>query len=220
MKNLLYKEKKLCVSLQTWVFAFLSFTIVIPTWPSLVSFFYPLAGFAVVFILSNANRDLLYTSILPLAKKDIVKGKVLILSYLEMLTILISVPFGFLKLFLTKFMPADQLYPELGFNFAIYGFVFFVFGVFNLICLPWYYKKPEAKVSLPFLISDLIAMFLIGIIMIPFMVVPGLSEFINSYALPNLLTQLAILFGGFLFFAAFTFLASYLAGKNFQKVDI
>ena len=220
MKNLLYKERKLCVPLQTWVFVFLSFTIAIPTWPSLVAFFYPLAGFTVVFTLSNANRDLLYTSILPLRKKDIVKGKVLLLSYLEILTMLISVPFGFLKLFLMKAMPADQLYPELGFNFALYGFVFLVFGVFNLICIPWYYKKPEAKTALPFLISDLVAMLLIGLIMALFMIVPNLSEFINSYELPNLLTQLGVLLGGFLLFLGFTFLANYLAGKNFQKVDI
>lgn len=220
MKNLLYKEIKLCVPLQTWIFVCLSFTIAIPSWPSLVAFFYPLAGFTVVFTLANANRDLLYTSILPLRKKDVVKGKILLISFLEIMTMLISIPFGFMKLLLLKGLPEDQLYPELGFNFALYGFVFFIFGVFNLICIPWYYKKPEAKNALPFIISDLVAMFLIGIVMALFMIVPGLSEFINSYALPNLLTQVGILLGGILFFLGFTVLANHLAGKNFQKVDI
>lgn len=220
MKNLLYKELKLCVPLQTWIFIFLSITIMIPSWPSLISFFYPLAGITVVFTLSNANRDLLYTSILPLRKKDVVKGKVLLISFLEIISMLVSLPFGFLKLFLQKGLPEEQIYPELGFNLALYGFVFLVFGVFNLICFPWYYKKPEAKVTLPFLISDLVTILLISFIMAVFILFPEFASYVNSYELPNLLTQIAILLGGLLSFLGFTFLANHLAQRNFQKVDI
>ena len=177
MKNLLYKELKLCVPLQTWIFIFLSITIMIPSWPSLISF-------------------------------------------LEIISMLVSLPFGFLKLFLQKGLPEEQIYPELGFNLALYGFVFLVFGVFNLVCFPWYYKKPEAKVTLPFLISDLLTILLISFIMAVFILFPEFASYVNSYELPNLLTQIAILLGGLLSFLGFTFLANLLAQKNFQKVDI
>lgn len=220
MKNLLYKELKLCVPVQTWIFVFLSITIAIPSWPSLVSFFYPLAGLTVIFALGAANRDILYTSTLPIRKKDVVKGKTLLLSFMELLTILIAIPFGLLKVFVTSIDTETIEYPDLGINMATFGFVFLLFGVFNLIVLPWFYKKPEGKNSVPFIVGDLLTIVLMGLIMTVFMVVPNLAAFINTYSGVALWTQIGILVLGIAFFSLFTFVAEREAEKNFQKVDI
>ena len=220
MKNLLYKELKLSVPVQTWIFVCLSITIAIPSWPSLISFFYPLAGLTVIFALGAANRDILYTSTLPIRKKDVVKGKVLLLSFMELLTILIAIPCGILKVILLSGDSEGMEYPDLGINFATFGFVFFLFGIFNLIVLPWFYKKPEGKNSVPFIVGDLVTMFLMGIIMAVFMAVPHAAEFINTFQGVALWTQLGILIIGMALFFLFTFLADKLAEKNFQKVDI
>lgn len=220
MKNLLYKELRLCVPIQTWIFVFLSITIMIPSWPSLVSFFYPLAGLTVIFALGAANRDILYTSTLPIRKGDVVKGKTLLLSFLELLTILISIPFGILRTFLISLDKGIVEYPELGINLATFGFVFFLFGIFNLIVLPWFYKKPEGKNSLPFIIGDLATMVLMGVIMAVFMAVPNAATFINTFEGLALWTQIAILAFGIGCFFLFTFLSERKGEKNFQKVDI
>ncbi|HBB05634.1 MAG TPA: hypothetical protein DCZ41_03500 [Firmicutes bacterium] len=220
MKNLLYKELRLCVPIQTWIFVFLSITIMIPSWPSLVSFFYPLAGLTVIFALGAANRDILYTSTLPIRKGDVVKGKTLLLSFLELLTILISIPFGILRTFFITLDKEMVEYPELGVNIAMFGFVFFLFGIFNLIVLPWFYKKPEGKNSLPFIIGDLATMVLMGVIMTVFMAVPNAAAFINTFEGIALWTQLGILLVGIALFSLFTFLALLEAKKAFQKVDI
>ena len=220
MKNLLYKELKLSVPVQTWIFVCLSITIAIPSWPSLISFFYPLAGLTVIFALGAANRDILYTSTLPIRKKDVVKGKVLLLSFMELLTIFIAIPCGILKVILLSGDSEGMEYPDLGINFATFGFVFFLFGIFNLIVLPWFYKKPEGKNSVPFIVGDFVTMFLMGIIMAVFMAVPHAAEFINTFQGVALWTQLGILIIGMALFFLFTFLADKLAEKNFQKVDI
>ncbi len=220
MKNLLYKELKLSVPVQTWIFVFLSILIFIPSWPSLVSFFYPLAGFSVVFSLGAANRDVLYTSTLPVRKRDIPRGKTALLCFLELLTVLVSIPFAFIKLFLLSGVEDVAEYPELGVNFATYGFVFLIFGIFNLIVLPWFYQKADGKSTMPFVIGTLLTMIVMGAIMAIFMTIPGASTFINTFSGINLLTQLGILLFGLMVFVLFSLLASRLSEKNFQKVDI
>lgn len=220
MKNLLYKEIKLCVPTQTWIFVFLSISIVIPSWPSLVCFFYPLAGLTVIFALGAANRDILYTSNLPLRKKDVVRGKVLLLSFLELLTVLISIPFAFLKNLLTATNPELVEYSDLGCNMATYGIVLTLFGLFNLIVFPWFYKKPESKNSLPFIVADLSVAFLMTAIMCVFIIFEDAAKVVNQYEGIGLLIQIGALLGGTLLFSLCAFLSDRLAAKNFQKVDI
>lgn len=220
MKNLLYKEIKLSVPTQTWIFVFLSISIVIPSWPSLVCFFYPLAGLTVIFALGAANRDILYTSILPLRKKDVVRGKALLLFFLELLTILVSVPFAFLKNILTAANPELIEYSDLGCNMATYGIVLSLFGLYNLIVLPWFYKKPEGKNSLPFVVADLSIAFLMTAIMCIFIIFEDAAKIVNQYEGIGLFIQIGTLLGGALLFFLLTILSDRLAGKNFQKVDI
>ncbi len=220
MKNLLYKELKLSVPVQTWIFVFLSVLIFIPSWPSLVSFFYPLAGLSVIFSLGAANRDVLYTSTLPIRKRDIPRGKTVLLCFLELLTILVSIPFALIKVFFLSGGEEIATYPELGINFAMYGFVFLLFGVFNLIVLPWFYKKADGKSTMPFVIGTLLTMILMGGVMAIFMAVPGASTYINTFSGVNLLVQLGILLVGITIFVLFSLLAAKLSEKNFQKVDI
>lgn len=219
MKNLLYKELKLTANLQTYIYCFLSMTIMIPSYPSLVSFFYPLVGLTIIFSISTANRDLLYTSILPIRKRDVVKAKVLLIMYMEIITMLISIPFGFLRILLTQLME-EQTFVDLGFNIAFYGFGFLIFSLFNIIYLPWYYKKPDGKNIWPFIVADVSAGILLLLIMTVFMLFPSWTAYVNSYELPNLLVQFAILLGGALIFLLSSFLSYILGAKSFQKVNI
>lgn len=222
MKNLLYKELKLTANFQIYIYCILCATIVIPSYPSLTAFLYPLAGFTVAFTLSGANRDLLYTAILPIRKRDIVNAKVLLISFLEIVTMLVSVPFGFLRNFFINLSVANGETPltDLGFNIALYGILFVIFGIFNLIIFPWYYKKPENKNFWPFIIGDIICAILIVLTMCAFMLFSSATEYLNTFAFPNVLVQLGILLGGFLIFTGANFLAAKLGGKSFQKVDI
>ncbi len=221
MKNLLFKEIKLCVPTQTWIFIALSMMIVIPSWPVMVSYVYVIAGFMPLFPIAIANRDLLYTSILPVKKKDVVKGKVLLMCFLELVSVIWSIPFAILKLWETGVMPAEDVYPELGVNPALFGFILLMFGMFNLIYVPWYYKKPGTKNAAAQLVSMFACMIYMGIITAIFMGVPGLAEFINNLTnMASLGVNLGILAAGLLGFFGFSALANYLGGRAFQKVDL
>lgn len=221
MKNLLSKELKLCVPTQTWIFVALSMCICIPSWPVMTSYIYVIAGFMPLFPIALANRDLLYTSILPVKKTDVVKGKVLLMCFLQLVSILWSIPFAVLKVFMSASLPPEDLYPELGVNPALFGFILVMFMMFNLIYVPWYYKKPDTKNAAAQLVSMFACMIYMGIITAVFIAVPGLADFINNLANPvSLGVNIGILAVGLLLFIGGSALANYLGGKAFQKVDL
>lgn len=221
MKNLLFKEIRLCVPAQVWIFVALSALIVVPNWPSLVAFVYPLSGFLALFPIALANRDLLYTGTLPIQKKQIVLGKVMLVCFLELLTLLVSLPFGIIKqTLLIPTIPAEEAYPDLGINMALYGIVLIGFGLFNAAFFPRYYKSPDAKNVAATILAYLASLAFFGIAMAVFMAVPGASEFINGYTGYGLLTQILILVGGALLFFLLNLLAYRKGAKNFQKIDL
>lgn len=221
MKNLLYKEIKLCIPHQVWIFVFLTCLIAIPTWPSLVAFIYPMSGFLSVFPIALANRDLLYTGTLPIDKSKVVLGKVLLLCFLELLCLLVSIPFGLVRnLVLAPMVPAESSYAELGVNMAMYGIVLIGFGIFNLIYFPRYYKSPDTKNVLASLLAYFCALSFYGVCSGVFMGVPGAATFINSYSGPGLWTQLGVLALGIICFCLFNLCALKTSKKRFEKIDL
>ena len=221
MKNLLYKEIKLCIPHQVWIFVFLTCLIAIPTWPSLVAFIYPMSGFLSVFPIALANRDLLYTGTLPIDKSEVVLGKVLLLCFLELLCLLVSIPFGLVRnLVLAPMVPAESSYAELGVNMAMYGIVLIGFGIFNLIYFPRYYKSPDTKNVLASLLAYFCALSFYGVCSGVFMGVPGAATFINSYSGPGLWTQLGVLALGIVCFCLFNLCAFKTSKKRFEKIDL
>ncbi len=221
MKNLLYKEIKLCVTGQTWAFISLSALILIPTWPTLVAFIYPVAGLFPVFPVALANRDLLYTGTLPIEKSRVVLGKILLICFLELVSIAISIPFGLLRNFvLTPLIPVEHLYDELGFNMAMYGLILIAFGLFNLIFFPRFYKSPDTKNVGATLLSYLTILVFYAVCMAFFMAVPGASKYINTYTGGGLWTQIGILVLGIACFLLFNLFAYKASKKRFEKIDL
>ncbi len=216
MKNLLYKELRLSLPAQCIIYACLSTLVFIPTWPTLVAFIYPLASLTMVFPVALANRDMLYTGILPVKKKHIVLGKVLLIAFIELFSMLISLPFALLRLFLLN----EVEYSGLGVNFALYGFIFISYGIFNIVFFPWYYKKPDAKNALCILISDLLASSSLMAFMVVFLLFPEASAFLSFSSLSGLFAQLAIFFFGLVFFLFMNFLSYHLGWKNFKNFDL
>ena len=220
MKALIYKELKLCLNPQILIFLFLSGLVAIPSWPSLTAFVYPLAGLLVLFSSSAANHDIEFAAMLPIAKKDVVKGKIILVLLLEMASVIISIPFAIIKvLIMNPMMPADQKYPELGINFALYGFVFLIYGIFNLLFLCLYYKNLSHPI-IPQLIATITSSLILMIIMICFILLPGVSVLVNQFEGSGLYLQLGIFFGGIIILLISSFLGLKVAQKDFEVVDL
>jgi len=226
MKNLLYKELKLCLNPQIIIFSFLSLLVLIPSWPSAVAFVYLFSGISTIFPRALADKDIVYSAMLPVRKADVVKGKVLLVTTVELFSILISIPAAALKILIidpaliasteASDQATQQAYlSSIAPNFACYGFVFIAMGVFALVLFPWYYRNP-AKINWPGVVSILAGIFTLGIGI-------GLQSFITqlqTYDAIGLVVQLSVLVFGLAFFAIATIIAEKKAEKNFAKVDI
>lgn len=174
MFKLLKKELTLSINPQTIIFTLLVLLIVIPSWPAAVGFMYPLSGLMVIFPLALANHDIEYTALLPIKKGDIVKSKVLFIVFIELATILISIPAALIRnLVLTPsaIASAEQAAEEaenitylssVGPTFITYGIILLGYSIFNIILIPQYYKNPYKKITGPQLISMFAMLVILG----------------------------------------------------------
>lgn len=226
MKNLLYKELKLCLNPQIIIFALLSCCVAIPSWPPLLGFIYPISGFATIFPRALADKDVEYTSMLPVRKGDVVKGKVSLIVFIQLATILFSIPFAVLKnVVITPNLIAqnlasnptyDSFYDQATIqSLASYGLLFIAFGIYNIVLFPWYYKNPQ-KINLPQLISMLACVLSLGLLGTLQFFIPSLYQF----DITGWIVQLSILAFGVLSYVILTLLSEKLSEKHFDKVDL
>lgn len=222
MKQLLYKEYRLCLSGQSIIFLALTLLILIPTWPAIVPFLYTLVGIITIFPWAFANRDIEFTANLPISKEDVIKGRIFFVCSLELLSMLWSVPFGLIRQFVLLPNMGEEVTETLGLNFnlALYGMVFVSFAVFHLIFFPWYYRKPSDKNVACQLVSLLSTMALQGIILALFIIFPSWNTFLDAGTLSAILVQLAIFFGGIILWILASWISYRAARRRFLALNL
>ncbi len=149
MGNLLRKEFALAMHPTAFVFLLLSALLLIPNYPYYLTFFY--TGLAIFFTCLNGreNHDILYTLMLPIQKREVVKARFLFAVILEMMQMLLAVPFAILRQ--SYDLPGNMVGMDA--NIAFFGFSFVMLGIFNFVFFIAYYKNP-IKVGISFLMSS------------------------------------------------------------------
>lgn len=219
MRKLLLKEIILSTNIQIVLFTTFALFILIPSWPSALAFVYPLSGLMTLFPRGLANRDIEYTSLLPVKKTDVVKGKCLYFIAIEMVVILLAVIGGSIRFFA---YPEPSKANEVAYYFAtrpsisLLGIAFIAFGLMNWILLSTYYKNPYKRLAVPNLVSLLscIIVLAVGSVLIAF--VPVLRE----YDMMGWVGQISMLVGGLVLFVLFSFIGYKSGAKAFTKVDL
>ena len=228
MWKLLKKEFLLSLNPNVIIMGLLGITIAIPSYPAFVGFFYILGGLCSIMPRAAADKDLEYTAMLPIPKHDVVVSKMLLFIALEVGTMLFTVPFALLRVFVfdPQLFAAAQgedlasmvsMEPSL----STFGFAFLIFGIYNIIFFPWFYKNPT-KINAPQLVSTILTMVISIVFMVLSFAIPSLTfASLSDPSYPFALAlQLGILLGGLLIGGLLTFFAAKLASKHFEKVDI
>ena len=214
MKNLLYKELRLVLHPVNIMFLAFSSMLLIPSYPYLIVFFYVCLGIFMMSMAARENKDDYYSMMLPIPKKDTVRARFLMVIFLEMLQIIIAIPFAVLN---------RQLFPsgnEAGMdaNIAFFGFAFIVFGVFNLIFFTMHYKD-TSKIGIPFLAACLGIGTVIMAAEGAAYAIPFFHDYIKTMVPGFLGYQLAILAAGILLYALLTFLSYKKSVRHFETMD-
>lgn len=227
MKALLYKEFKLAMHPICYVFICLfPFMVFIPNYPVAVGFIYVLSCYPVLFLGANKGQqsnDLLFSTLLPVRKKDIVLARILTVSIMQIAFILIMsalVPLSMLFQEKLHALSAEVETPGLplqGF-ISIIGIALVGFSLADLIFFPIYYKKGKSIVASTLLTIFAFALYLtLTTIVLPFL--PGFEGYTYFLAGSGVGNQLIVLGASILVYLAAHFLVYRISAKRLDRVD-
>lgn len=213
MSELLYKELRLAAHPSLYIFMCMGALLLIPAYPYGVVFFFGCLGLFQSFMFDRETRDVFYTALLPRPKRDVVKGKLLLAVFSQLVQLALSLPFAFLR---TLYLPQGNpvgMEP----NAAWYGFGLMVYGIFNLVFFTQFYKTAY-KAGTSFLIALIPTT--LGIIAIEASVhFPGLG-WLDGMDGAALARQIPILLAGAAVYAAANALAYRIGARRFERVDL
>lgn len=215
MRNLMYKEFKLCVHLTSYLFLPLAAMLLIPNYPYYVSFFYQTLAIFFLFLNGNTNNDVTFTTLLPIRKRDAVKARLLTVVILESLQIIVSIPFAVQRNILISAENAAGMEA----NFALFGLVLVMYGLFNLVFLPAFYKTAY-RTGTPYLLACTAMTLFVVAAELAVNLVPGWKAALDTVQPVSLLPQLAVLAVGVSLFALLTWLSYTQSVKNFEQLDL
>lgn len=217
MRNILRKELRLSASVLTYLFVLFSFMFLLPGYPVLCGAVFVSLGMFQSFQSAREANDILFSTLLPIAKKDVVKGKYLFVCMIEGFAVLLMALCVVLRM--TVFSKAD-LYRNnalMNANLFALGMACVIFGLFNWIFLGGFFKTAY-KFARPFVLF-IITAFLVIFVAEAMHHVPGL-EVVNAFGTESLSIQILLLVSGMIIFLLMTVLSYKKACRSFERINL
>lgn len=233
MKALIYKELKLAMHPICYVFICLfPLMILIPSYPLGIGFIYILSCYPILFLGANKGQqsnDLLYSTLLPVRKKDIVLARIFTVIFMQVAFIsIMSTLYPIASVINTKIAESiaadraagknvsDATIPGLGLNsfVLLLGIAIIGYAIADLIFFPIYYKHGKSIVmSTLFTILGFVVY--IGLFTVGLPYIPGLG-FLNNL---HIGIQFAILGLALLLSFGLHVVVYHVSKKRLEKVD-
>ena len=215
MSNLLKKEFSLSMHPVTPLMLMLSSMALIPNYPYTVMFFYMTLAVFFTCMMGRENHDVIYSMSLPVAKKDIVKARILFVVILELLQMVLLIPFAVLR---QNLLAAGN---EAGMdaNIALFAEGFLLFGVFNLIFFHSYYRNVD-KVGISFVKASVVFFVLVVVDVIETHAVPFVRDCLDTPDPQFIGYKLAALAIGIVLYILMTVQVCRISVRNFEVQDL
>ena len=143
------KDLRLAAHPMMYVFALFGAMLLIPSYPYTVAFFYGLLGIFFTFLNGRENKDVYYCAVLPVTKREQVRARTWMVVAVELTELVLAVPFAVLSVHIN---PNGTNLAGIDANVALFGAVLLIFGVFNAVFLPAFYKT-AVRVGRSFLLA-------------------------------------------------------------------
>lgn len=215
MKKLLMKEFRLSMHPSTPLMLLLSAMVFIPNYPFVVIFFYTTMSVFFTCLSGRENRDIAYSLALPVAKRNIVRARIMFAVVTELAQLLVMLALIPLAL---KLNPVGNQ-AGLDANLALVGLGLAVYGVFNLVFFTLYYKDVH-KVGVPFVVSGVVMLLLTAVDIMSTYVVPFVRDVLDTPDWSHLGAKLAALAAGAALFALLTGISCKVSEKRFVEQDL
>jgi len=217
MYNLVIKDLKLGVNPMFFLLpVLLGALMLVPGWLYfLVPLYFCWITIPNMFAGFRTQNDLVFTMMMPVTRKDMVKARVFVIVIMELLHIVIAMIYGIFTI---------RLYPDLTYFFfapymGFWGLCFVMFAIFNMVFVPMYYKTAY-KYGGATIASITAAMLFAGVAQWVGIQNSFFSDTFNGTGADTMSLQLTILIAGIVIFIASTTIAYRIAVKRFLKVEI
>lgn len=228
MKALLYKEFKLAMHPICYIFiAIFPFMVLIPSYPLAIGFIYILSCYPILFLGANKGQqsnDLLYSTLLPIRKKDIVLARIMTVAIMQFAFIAIMSALVPLTMYLQTIIKADDgsqlTNPGISINgyVSLLGIVLVGFSIADFIFFPIYYKNGKSIVmSTLMTIIGFIIYLAIFTIALPY--IPGFEWYTKFLCDSGLGVQFIVLSVALVIYVFMHYLVYRISAKRLEKVD-
>ena len=229
MKALLYKEFRLAMHPICYVFvALFPLMVLIPKYPLAVGFIYILSAYPILFLGANKGQqsnDLLYSTLLPVRKKDIVLARIITVAVMQFAYMVLICALYPLSVYINANVSVDPgmvnvNVPGLGLDgfVSILAIAIVGFAVADLIFFPIYYKNGKSIV-MSTLFTIIGFMIYLGIFTIAIPYIPGLEGYEIFLCKSGWGVQLGLLGGALVLYGILHFLVYKISSKKLENVD-
>ena len=217
MRNILRKEMRLSASILSYLFILFGLMFFLPGYPVLCSAFFTALGLFQSFQTAREANDIVFSALLPIAKRDIVKGKYLFVCMIESCALLLMALAVCIRMTVLSESAVYRSNTLMNANLFALGMACVIFGLFNWIFVGGFFKTAY-KFAKPF-VSFIIVGFLVIFAAEALHHIPGLKA-LNAFGTDHFALQLILLMAGMLIFILMTVLSCRSACAHFEKIDL
>ena len=228
MKALLYKEFKLAMHPICYIFiALFPFMILIPSYPMATGFIYVLSCYPILFLGANKGQqsnDLLFSTLLPVRKKDIVLARLFTVTIMQFAFIGIMSVLYPLALYLQSVIPVNEGEASFDIGLGLSGYVSVLgialvgFAIADLVFFSIYYKNGKSIVASTLLTLLGFAVYL-GIFTIAIPYIPGCEWYKDVLCNRGVGVQFIVLAVALIIYVIIHFLVYKVSAKELEQVD-
>lgn len=217
MRQLVKKEFSLAAAPLTYVFLAFALMTMIPGYPILMCGFFICLGILYTFQFSREYNDVLYTALLPVRKRDVVRARYIFVVCVQLAGVLLCGLLTLLRMTALGEASAYRTNPLMNANPAFLGYLLAMMALFNILFLGGFYKTAYYY-GKPFILFCAAAFVVVGLgeTLHHF---PGM-EWLNAVEGDGVFRQSVVLLGGAVLFAAGTLLSLKRSEQRFEKLDL
>ena len=216
-RRLLNKEMRLSASILSYLFIAFGFMALLPGYPILCGAFFITLGLFQSYQNAREANDIVFSALLPVAKRDVVKGKYLFAVFIELCGFVLMALLTLLRMTVLKDALPYRNNALMNANPFFLGTALFIFGLFNLIFIGGFFRTAY-KFARAFVTYIAVCFLTIGIAE-TLHHFPGL-EAVNAFGFEHIGLQLILLAGGIVSFVLLTLLSCKKACVAFEKLDL
>lgn len=217
MRNIMRKELRLSASPLAFMFILSGLMFFIPGYPVLCGAFFATLGLFHSFQTAREANDIVFSVLLPVAKKDVVKGKYMFVCFIETCAFALMVFATVIRMTLLVDAPVYRTNALMAANPFALGTALFIFGLFNYIFVGGFFRTSWRQ-GRPFLIY-IIFTFLTITVAEALHHIPGLEP-LNTFGTEHDALQTVLLMAGLLSFTFITFFSYRKACYDFERTDL